>query len=92
MQMRRRLLPLYWVFILFVSGCTVHTATNATSTAVKALPRPVGPASLPNLQAAMANYDYANKPPLWIACFGPSTRQGATLADATANAPCQHFV
>ena len=88
---------------LNVTG-TVAAGTTATPTYPQATNQLVGKqyadsrygrasaASMPQLFAAMANYNFTTRPPIYIASFGSSVSVGATLPNAALQAPCGHFV
>lgn len=52
----------------------------------------VSMADLPNLQAAMANYNFTTQPPIIIAALGSSIGVGANLTNPATDAACSQFV
>ncbi len=79
------------VIFLTLVGPLTGCITQSTPTKL-ALDRAAALSFYPNLVKALQTYDYKNRPPVWIACFGPSVLQGATLPDATTQGDCQYFV
>jgi hypothetical protein len=75
------------ILVALLIGCTSQSIPTALASN-----RAKAESFYPNLVSALQNYDYKNRPPLWVACFGPSVLQGATLPDATTQADCQYFV